>query len=176
MNKSASEGAVGHSIIYQGILEDYHSPVYLKVHKRTLGRTVHQAESVNLPISSTMIGEKTWGVLLGQTPMGKIIFRSPAYPRTASNTHQRERTKVWKHRGEEGILARLLPTPLCRATLQGTKLFGVGKFFPQESLKAVNEFPTILVIWALSGETHKWGKGEREKQIRIHKIKGHGLC
>ena len=83
--------------------------------------------------------------------------------------------QVWKHRGEEGILARLLPTPLSRATLQGTKLFGVGKFFPQESLKAMNEFPTILVIWALSGETHKWGKGEREKQIRIHKIKGHGL-
>ena len=176
MNKSASEGAVGHSIIYQGILEDYHSPVYLKVHKRTLGRTVHQAESLNLPISSYHDWRKNMGVLLGQTPMGKRIFRSPAYPRTVSNTHQRERMKVWKHRGEEGILARLLPTPLCRATLQGTKLFGVGKFFPQESLKAVSEFPTILVIWALSGETHKWGKGEREKQIRIHKIKGHGLC
>ena len=175
MNKSASEGAVGHSIIYRGILEDYHLPVYLKVHKRTLVRTVHQAESVNLPISSYHAWRKNMGSTTWADTHGKRIFRSPAYPRTASNTHQRERTKVWKHRGEEGILARLLPTPLSRATLQGTKLFGVGKFFPQESLKAMNEFPTILVIWALSGETHKWGKGEREKQIRIHKIKGHGL-
>ena len=71
MNKSASEGAVGHSIIYQGILEDYHSPVYLKVHKRTLGRTVHQAESVNLPISSyhdwrKNMGSTTWADTHGQ--------------------------------------------------------------------------------------------------------------
>ena len=107
-----------------------------------------------------MIGEKTWGVLLGQTPVGKRIFRSPAYPRTVSNTHQRERTKVWKHRGEEGILARLLPTPLCRATLQGTKLFGVGKFFPQESLKAVSSQLSWLYGLCLEKPT----SGVREKE------------
>ena len=50
-----------------------------------------------------------------------------------------------------------------------------GQILPTGEFES-SEFPTILVIWALSGETHKWGKGEREKQIRIHKIKGHGLC
>ena len=71
MNKSASEGPVGHSILYQGIREDYHSPVYLKVHNSTLVRTVHQAESVNLPISShhdwrKNMGSTTWADTHGQ--------------------------------------------------------------------------------------------------------------
>ena len=151
--------------------------------QKNLGKTCTSSRCTTCPSLFTVIGEKTWE----QTPTGKRIFRSPAYPRTASNTHQRERMEVWKHRGEEEILAGLLPTPLSRAILQGTKQFGVGKFFPRESLKAVNEFPTIMVVWVVPRETHilpaepwvpkrdlydKWDKGKREKQIRFPRIKG----
>ena len=182
MNKSASEGSVGHSIIYQGTLEDYHSPVYLKMHKRTLVRPVHQADVQLAHLFSPSLEKKH-----GSRHPRTREFLEVQHTRGQLLTPIRERMEVWKHRGEEEILAGLLPTPLSRAILQGTKQFGVGKFFPRESLKAVNEFPTIVVVWVVPRETHilpaepwvpkrdlydKWDKGKREKQIRFPRIKG----